>query len=360
MTLWSNIIRGVALGDSYGNPNEFQSIAMLTRDNERGPELPKFLEITDDTQMTLYLGAALDDSWGGTEDEIKAAIIDAYLKYNVDPDNNRAPGITVTSSLAALGRIPAAERLTDWARATSKTSDGCGSVMRATPTAFLPEDLWVGVTAFAAALTHGTPNAVASALLNVALLRDILAGTVKAGELTERALQIAETPGPRGLIEVGTWLNGLDIDLADGFKTLAQSLVQAMTELPGLQADPWALGSDPSLQRSTEQSYNRGGGWRAHTCLISAILAVDMFPTQPYLALRRAVTTDGDSDSIGAVAGGLLGAAHPIVFIDLWERGLKSDGTVRDRIEERYVRWIEGEADGYPFVDPQKLVDVAK
>lgn len=359
MSIWSNIVRGVAIGDAWGSPNEFQSITSLTRVNEQGPAMPKELEITDDTQMTLYLAAALDDSWGGTEDEVKAAIIDAYLIYAKDPDNNRAPGVTVMSS---LGRLRTVENpVVNWAQATSKTSDGCGSVMRATPTAFLPKDLWVGVTAFAAALTHGTPNAVAAAILNVALVRDLIEGKVKAPGLTQRAYETARDAEKLGLTEMGTWLNGLNIDLGDGFDQLALTLSWTLKALPRLQAQPWAIDSDPSTVAGM------GGGWRAHDCLIAAILAVDMFPGRPYMALRRSVTTDGDSDSVGAVTGGLLGALYPTAFTSLWRRELKGGDTVRDRIEDRYVAWIENEADDYPFTGTnpkgknwvQKLADVA-
>ncbi len=93
MTTWQNVIRGVAIGDSWGDPLEFQSIKSLTHKNKMGPDLPKELRITDDTQMTLYLASALDETRDGTMDEVKAAILKAFLEYDSDPDNNRAPGI---------------------------------------------------------------------------------------------------------------------------------------------------------------------------------------------------------------------------------------------------------------------------
>lgn len=341
MNRWSNIVRGVAFGDSWGNENEFKSIDALTKKNSKGPGLPNFLEITDDTQMTLYLAAALDDSWGQDEAEVKEAILEAFLEYRDDPDNNRAPGVTVMGSLGALGRNGR-----NWKSATSKGSDGCGTVMRATPTAFLPEDIWVGVTAFAAAVTHGTANGIASAILNVALLRDIMVGNAKVGKLTERALELATSPARYGLLDTGTWLEDFMTaeKLAEGFEFLVTMLIKMTEELPRLQGAPWMGDADPSLQPSTWDTPTRGGGWRAHSCLGAAILAVDMIPNKPYLALRRAVTTDGDSDSIGAVAGGLIGALYPDCFLKLW-----GDPSFRDRFETRYIDWIENEADDYPF-----------
>lgn len=343
MNVWSNIVRGVAFGDSWGDPNEFRSIDALVKDNAMGPGLPKHLRITDDTQMTLYLAAALDDSWGQSEDEVKRAIMEAFLTYRDDPDNNRAPGATVMGSLGSLSRTKL-----DWKAATSKGSDGCGTVMRATPTAFLPEDIWVGVTAFAAAVTHGTANGIASAILNVALLRDIIAGKAKEGQLTERAWFLARNAEKLGLLDTGTWLEDFMTaeQLNRGFGFLCTMLAQMAQELPKLQGDPWAFKADPSLQPSTSDGGMRGGGWRAHSCLGAAILAVDMLPGKPFLALRRAVTTDGDSDSIGAVAGGLIGALYPNCFLKVWDEGF------RDRFETRYINWIELESDDYPF-EPQ-------
>jgi ADP-ribosylglycohydrolase len=344
-TFWSNIVRGVALADAYGDGNEFQSIQSLTATNPQGPEMPQDLRITDDTQMTLYLARALDESWGQDMDTVKRAIMDRFLDYNKDPDNNRAPGMTVTSSLNRLGRLDY-----DWKTATSSTSDGSGTVMRTSPCAFLPADQWVGITAFAAAVTHGTPNAVAAAILNVALLRELMRGEVKAGELVSHGLVLASDPDTYGLTDLSVieWLAGFtfanDGTIEDGFDELARLLQAILPEVVIAQNDPWALGSDPSHWAKM------GGGWRAHETLVIALACVDMLPTDPMAALRRSVTTDGDSDTIGAVAGGLLGAAFPNFFIDLWNQGL------RDRFEKRYREEIEEVADNYCFEDPKSAV----
>ena len=59
---WKNVVRGVAIGDAWGDPVEFRKIAKIVRTNVRGPDLPDRLRITDDTQMTLYLADALDQT----------------------------------------------------------------------------------------------------------------------------------------------------------------------------------------------------------------------------------------------------------------------------------------------------------
>lgn len=348
--IWSNVVRGVALGDAWGDPNEFRSIDSLVRDDPMGPKMPQELNITDDTQMTLYLASALDDSWGADMATVQKAIIDAFMAYYHDSDTpSRAPGITVMGSLRGIAGGQ------KWQHATNKTSDGSGTVMRTSPTAFLPEDRWVGVTAFAAAVTHGSATGVAAAILNAALLREAMAGKVKAGELLGHAWRMADKAEELGLLDVGEWLDGYQVDLTKGFEFLSRMLFEARTVLRTLQVDPWAKSSDPSLQPGLWKNPTTGGGWRAPTTLGIALLAIDMLPEDPWLALRRSVTTDGDSDTIGAVAGGLMGALYANLttqqtFTEAWNDDL------RDRFEPRYVRWIENEADNYPFEAPVKKV----
>jgi ADP-ribosylglycohydrolase len=344
MTAWSNMIRGVALGDAWGDPNEFGAIAGLIKDNPQGPDIPAHLRITDDTQMTLYLGAALDDTWGQDMATVKLAIAEAFKTYQRDPDNNRAPGITVMSS---LGRLNADG--SNWKVATNPTSDGSGTVMRTSPTAFLSKDRWVGVTAYAAALTHGSPTGIAAAILNVAILRDILAGKATVGNLLWHAHALADSvlTGVSDLTEVGDWLDGYEVDLVKGFEFLVELIEKALAALPELRGAPWTgVGSDPSM--AVPEGPGKGGGWRAPYTLVIALLAADMLPGKPMEALRRSVTTDGDSDTIGAVTGAILGACYPGVFLDMWE----GEGGLRDRFEPRYVAWIENEADDYEFAVP--------
>lgn len=326
MSTFKNVLMGVAIGDSYGSPNEFRTITSLTRDNPMGPELPDKLIITDDTQMTLYLAHSLQQAWGHCDmTEIKEGIQQDFLTYYHDPLNTRAPGATVMSSLGRLNQgYP-------WQKATSPSSDGSGTVMRTSACAFLPADQWVGITAYAAALTHGSANAIAAAILEVALLRDLLNERVRFGHLIERALRLAQLTieGKTKFLDVGKWLEGYEIPggLRRGFKELARLLENGLKVLPDLRKDPWALGSDPSTQ------FGMGGGWRGQETLVAALLAIDMLPNDPWMALRRAVTIDGDADTVGAVAGALLGAGGA-----QWP-------DVLDRFEPVYQQWITKASD---------------
>lgn len=336
-TTFSNVIRGVAYGDAWGDPNEFRSLTSLIANNPQGPDLPAKLRITDDTQMSLFLADALDITHDGTIDEVKDAIIEAFMDYYDDPDTgSRAPGTTVMGSLRRMRK--GKDGVWDWKGATNNNSDGSGTVMRTSAAAFLPQDRWVGATAFAAAVTHGAANAIAAAILDVAILRELLAGKIRPGQLVHRARYLARNPGENGLLDTGEWLEDFATPggLQSGFDELVRLLGKAMVAMPRLRKQPWATDSDPS--GLIGGGYN-GGGWRAHETLVIALMAVDMLPNDPWLALRRSVTTAGDSDTIGAVTGALLGAAGT-----LWPKG------VFVRLEPRYQRWILNEADDYEFL----------
>lgn len=337
-TTFGNVIRAVALGDAWGDPVEFRRIADITRNNVRGPEIPDRLRITDDTQMSLFLADALDAAGpDGSMQTTKDEIMDAFLGYYKDPDTgSRAPGNTVMGSLGKLSRR---REDRDWKLATNPGSDGSGTVMRTSPCAFLAEDRWVGVTAFAAAVTHGAANAVAAAILDVKLLREIMAGDLHRGGYVERALTLAADAKAYGLTNTGEWLEGYPVDLEAGFVELARLLAEALRVLPDLRAQPWVIENDPSMCKFFSVG-SQGAGWRAHHTLIVALLALDMFPDDDMSALRRSVVTTGDSDTIGAVAGALLGAG-----------GFTYSDEIFERLEPRYKTWITEEADHYVFVN---------
>jgi ADP-ribosylglycohydrolase len=340
MTKLGNVLKGVAIGDSWGDPNEFvMTIERLTDNgkNPMGPELPENLHVTDDTQLTLFLATALEAARGQDMAMTKEIIQQSYLNYYNDKlanDGTRAPGMTVMGSLGQL------DRGKPWQKATSPDSDGSGTVMRTSPCAFLPADQWVGITAFAAAVTHGHPNAIAAAILNVALLRDLLNGRIAFGDLTERALFLAQktVDGNTKLADVGEWLDGYEVPggLIKGFEFLANILTRALQHMDRLKDNPWAMTSDPSREPIVAN-----GGWRAPFTLVIALLSIDMLPNDPWLALRRSVTTEGDSDTLGAVCGALLGA------------GGAEWPDVMDRLEPEYQSWIKEASD---YLQPSGVV----
>ena len=306
---WANVLRGVAYGDAWGAGHEFWPYDRITSAyGARGPEFPTNATITDDTQMTLALADALHATEGwhiaGVQDEISTQ----FLRWLDDPDNtaDRAPGSTCLSSLEHL------EQGDPWYAATSEQSKGCGTVMRTAASAFLPEDAWRPVTAFASAITHGHPTATVAALVTARIIRE--GKTLTPGLLIEAALDFAcDASTYFGVAEVlSPYLDFHDTCWDEYFNLGRDEFISALTKAQAAKVHlveaPWVRDICSGV----------GEGWIAEETVAVALLAADLFPNDPQEALRRAATTGGDSDSIAAVAGAFLGAVHDTPWPEGW------------------------------------------
>ncbi|DAZ90374.1 ADP-ribosylglycohydrolase family protein [Mycobacteroides abscessus] len=335
---WSNVLRGVAYGDAWGYKNEFRSYAELTKGSPLGPNLPEKLVISDDTQMTLALARALNDAGNKTDSEIREDVIAEWIEWFSDPDNNRAPGNTC---MRAIGAMKAG---IDWLDASVEGSDGCGTVMRVSPAAFTSDPKsWQGIAAWQAISTHGKASGVAASLVAAALIRMRPApgeAVAFALGMTLDAINDADDSLLTGLDEwIGenadyygpAYEDGVRRFITRGLLAIADALVDADIALNTIrrsELDPWSF--DPCELA--------GEGWRAQHALSTALLCADLFPDDPIAALRRATVTNGDSDSIAAVAGSILGAIHDDPWPAEWFA----------RLEPRYQQEIL-EAEGYEF-----------
>lgn len=318
---WADVLCGCAYGDAWGNTNEFKSYEMLTCTTAYGPALPKRLVITDDTQMTLSLARAIHTAGTADVEALRSAIVAEFVAWRSDPDNNRAPGTTCLRATAALAAGA------PWTAATVVASDGCGTVMRTSPAAFLPDHLWRPVAAWQAAITHGTARGIAAALVMTAIIREAARGRIQPGKTLGYATKLCTHPALRQ--GVGKWLAGhpqasapdqADAFLTEGLHEVGDVLRHAHRAVETFRRNPW--GDDPCR--------HAGEGWRAQETLAVALLCIDALPTYPVLALRRATVTGGDSDSIAAVAGAILGALHRDPWPTEWA----------ERLEPRYRDWI--------------------
>lgn len=167
MSNWSKIIRGVALGDAWGDTLERLSYpTIVSRFGRTGMGLPDdVLVITDDTQMSLYLARALDGTENLTNVEIKNRVLNAWVDWESDPENFRAPGLTCLRAARLM------KNGVNWQQATDPLSDGSGAVMRVWPAAFLDDSRWAGVAMWQAATTHGSPNGVVAAAVTAHMIR---------------------------------------------------------------------------------------------------------------------------------------------------------------------------------------------
>lgn len=332
MSSWSDVIRGVALGDSWGRLYERASYDNIVASYGKcGPVkvLNDTLHITDDTQMTLYLAKALNGTATSSVGDVQSRVLDAWVDWFNDPENFRGPGQTCLTAISRLEHHP-------WRTATVQDSDGSGAVMRVWPAAFLPEDRWAGVAMWQAATTHGGHNAVAASLVAAYMARN---GFPRGQALhtIEKLTEHLEWTKPLG--EQAFWLHGLhgmetlrEVSefLFQGLQGLREAALTAEASTYWKAADPWE--GDPS---------DANPGWRSHDTLVCAAVCLDKFPDDPFSAVRRAVTTEGDSDTIAAVTGALAACIHPFPWNGL-------DPSWFDNLEGLYRQWIT-DSDRYVF-----------
>ncbi|CAG7618481.1 ADP-ribosylglycohydrolase family protein [Rhodococcus opacus] len=311
---YGNALTGLAAGDAWGYQVEFTSYTQMPA-YPVTPPAGQWWTISDDTQMTLALHWALAEVTDFADIEaVTDAITRQFLLWQVDPDNTRAPGRTCMTSLHNL-RAGACWYETHGA----VESAGCGAVMRLVPTAFAPQQYLLGLTALQAVITHKHPRAVVPALL----LAD---ATRHAPEYCGRFLEHALT----GAAQIYNGTSGWTMDpylrdvlapitgdvssyLVDGLNDgTTDILTAAAGRLEQLRHLPPAEFGDPCA--------GIGEGWESASAVALALLVADRATTDndPAAAaltgpegLAWAATSNGDSDSIACIAGGLIGSAHP-------------------------------------------------
>lgn len=326
VTSLRQILTGCALGDAWGRTLERKDYRdIVAMHGAHGPDLDTVstLFVTDDTQMSLYLARALNGRGTDEPHIVQQAITNAWVDWESDPENFRAPGETC---------LLAARRLRDgypWYEATSYASDGSGAVMRVWACAFLPGDRWASVGAWQAASTHATAPAIVTSLLAA----DYVRNPPRRGEFSVAHLMQRCTPDLTHQVDA-SWFEGMRGDssvhryLESGIAVVQEALRTAESVANRMRDDPWA--DDPSAELP---------GWRSHHALACAAVCIDLFPDDPCSAVRRAVVTDGDSDTIGAVTGALCAARHPFPW-----KGVPNDWDAS--LERIYREWIS-ETDTY-------------
>ncbi|UXE03838.1 ADP-ribosylglycohydrolase [Gordonia phage ObLaDi] len=292
---YRNAMIGLAAGDAWGYQVEF-----TTYDRLDGPVAPPegLWLISDDTQMTLALETALRRSEHLGVYEITGHIVSEFIAWADSPLNDRAPGTTCMGSLRRLdeGGYP-------WHHPSlgAIESAGCGAVMRLLPAAMSERERWLGLTALQAVVTHRHPLAVLSALLMGEAVRT---APLRRGHLVGNALRTLTE------IEQGTWVGLADPMLREVLAPVTDNLTEWLgSEVPTMRAHLtaaharlWAndVAGDPCD--------GVGEGWDAGTATALALMVADA-PLMPYAALQWAATSNGDSDSIAAMAGMIIGAS---------------------------------------------------
>jgi ADP-ribosylglycohydrolase len=264
------MIYGLALGDALGAPVEFWELKGI---RERyGPsgiqELPTPALFTDDTQMTLAVAEALVKAGRQDLSAIMEAISQEFVAWLHSPENDRSPG---GSCLYGARQLEAG---VPWWKSGKPNTKGCGAAMRVAPIGFLYQhDLpkLRQVAAASALATHHHPIAQI--------------GAVAAAFLVKLALD---------RLPPEEMLPALELETHGQVKEFDQALDRLEEALEMTSPDA-ALA-------------HIGEGWVVEEAVMMALYCFSQSPDDFLATIRRGANTQGDSDTIACIAGGISGA----------------------------------------------------
>jgi ADP-ribosylglycohydrolase len=292
------VVLGSAIGDALGYPVEFSSMGAIRARfgaagvtgyvDYRSSAGRRFAPYSDDTQMAQVVLESLLESRAEQADldGTMRRLANGFVDWARHPrGGHRNPGAACLAGCEALAAG------SPWSEAGEESAGGCGSVMRVYPFALVFCDEAERAEEWAvehSKLTHRSPIAFAACAAFVcgllALLRD-----ASSAELCSVMSSAAE----RHDRETASRLRG---------------------------AERAALTGEPP-----ESVLRRYPGWAAHDAIAAAYYVFARHADDPRAALLEAVNSPGDSDSIGALVGALLGARHglerlPTEWVDELER----------------------------------------
>jgi ADP-ribosylglycohydrolase len=267
------ILFGLALGDALGYPTEFLKLHQIRQ--RYGPdgiqEPPDPALYSDDTQMTLALTEAILEV--GTDaplEQLMNAVGEHFRQWAHSPENNRAPGNTCMTGIRHY------EQGMDWSVAGLIESKGCGSAMRVATLGYFyqhdPERLKT-VAIASSQITHRHPTALAATAAAAYGVKLALDG-VSAEEYLPQLL---------------TFLEGVEQSDEMTYALLRIGHVLGWTN------------EEAALE-------HLGQGWTGEEAVALALYCVLRYPDDYVACVRRAANTNGDSDSIACIAGGMMGA----------------------------------------------------
>ena len=275
---------GTACGDALGRPVEHLTLEQIKEKyGDKGIlELPPASPWTDDTQLMLVLARGL---LRGAELEIPQlmnTIAEEFVLWLNEPDL----GAGATSTGAALKLREGAH----WSKSAIR-SKTCGSLMRVGIMGFIyrndPEKL-MKAAMLSGRITHSHPVSDAASIAGAYAVKMALDG-IEPEEMFEPLLRVTE-----GISQEFTDA------LEDSYKTAHSG-----------------IGDEAALKKL-------GPGWYADETFALAYFCTLRYPEDYKKAVQTAVNITGDSDSVGSVAGGILGARLGIEEVPVsWIEALK-------------------------------------
>jgi ADP-ribosylglycohydrolase len=265
------VLFGLALGDALGYPTEFLTLTDIhERYGAAGIQAPPDpARYTDDTQMTLALtGGLLDAGLSADLDAQMSAIGKHFIAWAHSPENNRAPGRTCMNG---VGRFASGIH---WRESGIAHSKGCGSAMRVATIGYLyqhDETKLREVAHYSGTITHGHPAAIAASIAGAYLVK----------------LALDDVPVTQYLSKTMAFCDGISDEFDRAMLRIGHVL--------GWGSEAHAL-------------KHLGEGWVGEEAIALALYCVLRYPDDYVSAVRRGANTNGDSDSIACIAGGIMGA----------------------------------------------------
>lgn len=300
------ILFGLAIGDALGYPTEF---IRLPRIKEiYGPagitDLPASPSLfTDDTQMSIAVAEALITAGNKDIETIMAAVREEFIKWRQAPENNRAPGETCLTGVANMIRGG------HWSESGLAGSKGCGSAMRMAPIGYFyrnDREKLKEVARASGICTHGHRTAVAA--------------SIGAAYLVKLAL---DRVNPEDMIP------GL-LDFTAG---MSNEFDQAIRKVEKCLA--W-----PDEEKALDYL---GEGWVGEEAVALALYCFLRYPASFEKVVIRGANTNGDSDTIACIAGGISGAYLSFEAIpENWVKKIEKAAYLADlstRLAERKL-WL--------------------
>jgi ADP-ribosylglycohydrolase len=263
--------------------------------------------ITDDTEQAVLVARLLIESGGSIAPQALADALVIWQDSMIERGSKDLLGPSTTAALTALrSGVPWTE--------SGRGGTTNGAAMRIAPVGIVRRpgaELWERVRE-TTWLTHGTNLGLAGAYAVAAAV----SGGIEGADPYEAVIE--GIAAAHFGAERGVWVAGADI--AARFDALAP-LARRMTDDAFATFAYQVVGTSVQSQES----------------LVTAFLLVDRYADEPFKALTTAASLGGDTDTIGAIAGAVLGAcwgpsAFPEADIQLVEsvnqldlRGLSSD-----------------------------------
>ena len=263
------IIYGLALGDALGWPIEFLTMQKINiiygPDGIQEPPNPAL--VTDDTQTTIAVAEGIIESGQEDIDTLMRAVTRRLIDWSNSPENDRAPGHTVTEAVRTL------EAGVPW-RESGGATKGNGSAIRVAPVGFAYQNDPVRLREVAHATglaTHAHPASDAA--------------TIGAAYLIKLALD--GVPPENYVRETLAFTDGISDDFDEAMLRVGH--VQEWT-------DEYAAIT------------HLGSGWIGEEAVAMAVYCATRYRDDFVGAVRRAVNIPGDSVSVGCITGGLVAA----------------------------------------------------